>query len=459
MIRFSLFGLLVFGLTTRVAAQPLPTLRAADLSFLDEMEAAGAVYRDADGVPGDAMQILQRHGINAVRLRLWHTPPSGHDGLPEVLREAARVHALGLRLVLDLHYSDTWADPGQQTPPAAWRSLPDDALRDSVARYTARVLTALAAQGTRPDIVQIGNEITSGMLWDSGRVGGAFDTPTQWHRLAGLLTSAIAAVRQTVGDSTAVMIHIDRGGDAAGATWFFDHLRAENVPFDLIGLSYYPWWHGSLADLSRTLDTLAGRYGLPIFVAETAYPWTLSWFDNTTNIIGSTGQLQPGYPATPAGQAAFIAQVAAAVERTPGGVGVCYWAPDDVAAPGLGSPWENLALFSEHGTVLPAASALGGPAVTAVRSSQNPAVPTAAISPNPARDAVQVAYPTSSGECSRVVLYDALGRAVRQASGGCGAGVSEPTLSVAGLPSGVYTYVVFGARSGRLRQGRLMVRR
>ncbi|MFQ5572132.1 MAG: glycosyl hydrolase 53 family protein [Rhodothermales bacterium] len=453
--------ILLLGAAERGAAQPGPNpesfLRCVDVSFLDELEAAGAVYRDG-GAVDDALRIFQRHGINAVRLRLFHAPPSGQDGLPDALALAARAHALDFRIILDFHFSDTWADPGHQAKPAAWQALSYETLGDSVAAYTRSVLEAFEAQGTVPDIVQVGNEVTTGILWDEGRVGGAFDTPGQWGRFAELLQHAITGIRQAVGAASSVMIHVDRGGDPDGAAWFFDRLTAQGVSFDLIGLSYYPWWHGPLASFDETLDLLADRYRVPILVAETAYPWTLGWFDGETNIVGLPEQLHPGYPATPEGQAAFVHHVVATVEHTSSGLGkgVCYWSPDYVAAPGLGSPWENLALFDEGGEVLPAASALGGGLPTG-RVEPSLSSRETLVYPNPAASRVRIRYLVPEWECTRVVFYDGVGRVVAETSGGCGTGAVEVSQSVAGLAAGVYSYVVYGQHSGKMAQGRLAV--
>lgn len=335
-------------------------IRGADVSNLPQVETAGVVYLDG-GEPADCLTILKAHGVTTARLRLWHAPSDGHSGLDEALVLAARVRAAGLGLLLDLHYSDTWADPGHQTKPAAWASLPSAVLRDSVRAYTRDVLTAFGARDLAPAIVQLGNEITAGMLWDDGRVGGSFDTPAQWDNLTGLLRAAAAGVADAfpTGPRPEVMIHLDRGGDNAGARRFLDHLMSRGVAFDLIGLSYYPWWHGSPADLEANLADLAPRYGKGIIVIETAYPWTLGWFDDTHNPVGLPEQLLPGYPATPRGQGDFLTAVLAMVRATPGGHGrgVFWWEPEWIAAPGLGSPWENLTMFDGQGRALPALDA------------------------------------------------------------------------------------------------------
>ena len=229
-------------------------------------------------------------------------------------------------------------------------------LADSVRAYTRDVLTAFADRSATPAIVQIGNEITQGLLWDDGRVGAAFDRPDQWVHLGSLLQAAQAGIEEALpGDlRPEIMIHLDRGGDNAGARWFLDNLAAQAVNFDLIGLSFYPWWHGSLADLKANLEDLAVRYGKDLMVVETAYPWTLGWFDDTHNLVGLPGQLLPRFAPTPEGQRAFLAAVRDIVSQIPSGRGrgVFWWAPEWITSPGFGSAWENLALFDEVGNPL-----------------------------------------------------------------------------------------------------------
>jgi arabinogalactan endo-1,4-beta-galactosidase len=205
-------------------------------------------------------------------------------------------------------------------------------------------------------MVQIGNEITCGMLWNDGRVCERFDTPTQWDRLAELVESAIRGVNDGIGpkDSIKIIIHIDRGADSTGSRWFFDNLRAQGVDFDVIGLSYYPWWHGTLDEVSSNLNALVQRYDKDVMIVETAYPWTLAWFDDTHNIVGLSEHLLPGYPASVDGQRRFLIDLMGIVRTAPNGrgMGVFYWSPEYISAPTLGSPVENVTLFDFAGNLL-----------------------------------------------------------------------------------------------------------
>jgi arabinogalactan endo-1,4-beta-galactosidase len=201
-----------------------------------------------------------------------------------------------------------------------------------------------------PDYVQIGNEITPGMLWSDGRVGGSYENSTQWSQLAQLMTNAIQGVRDASGTNPpGIVVHIDRGGDWAATQWFFDRLSAENVPFDIIGLSYYPFWHGALSDLQTCANNAAARYQKPIIVAETAFP-----FSNSTNIYG--------IPATTNGQVQFVKQLAEVIKGVPGrlGAGVFWWAAEYQQLNGYSlAGFDRRSLFGTTGNVLPAAAALG----------------------------------------------------------------------------------------------------
>jgi arabinogalactan endo-1,4-beta-galactosidase len=363
-IRINIYILFIFVLTFQLYAQDnlkvslvkrSEFIKGVDLSVLLEIEEHGGIFKE-NGIPKDALQIFKDHVVNFIRLRLWHTPANGYDNLNRTLLMASRIKTLGLKFLLDLHYSDTWADPGQQTKPTAWQNLSFQSLKDSIYQYTHSVITALKNQNTLPDIVQIGNEITCGMLWNDGRVCDQFNTPQQWVQLAELINEGISGVSESLdpGDSIKIMIHIDRGGDNSGSQWFFDHLITLNVDFDIIGLSYYPWWQGTLSELEFNTDDLAQRYDKEIILVETAYPWTLDWYDNTHNIVGDPSQLLPGYPATVEGQTGFLSDLIELVRNIPDdkGSGLFYWAPEWISVPTLGSPWENVTLFDFTGELL-----------------------------------------------------------------------------------------------------------
>ncbi|GGW12636.1 arabinogalactan endo-beta-1,4-galactanase [Streptomyces capoamus] len=324
------------------------SIHGADVSSLAKSEAKGGVYRSSAGATGDALSILKSYGMNYARLKVWVDPADGFNDKAHVLAVAKRVKAQGMKLLVDFHYSDSWADPGRQNKPAAWVGHPYSQLKTDVYHHTYDVLHALKAQGTTADMVQVGNEINGGMLWSEG-------STSNWSRLAGLLDSGYDAVK-AVDPSTVVALHLAKGGDKAGTEWWFDNAVASGVRFDAIGLSYYGYWHGPLSDFQATLDDAAARYGKPVFVAETAYPFRLDSDDSLTNQIDTTGELVPGYPATVAGQTKWMNDVASIVEAVPNGRGLGVfsweatwtavdgngWDPADAAS---GNGWENQALF------------------------------------------------------------------------------------------------------------------
>ena len=290
-------------------------IAGADVSFLRDLESKGVVFKD-QGQPHPGLEILRHHGFNWVRLRIMNEPTTLPNGLAYTLAEAKAAKVLGFRLLLDFHYSDDWADPAHEKTPAAWSHLPHDQLVKEVFNFSRKVVTALREQGTMPDMVQVGNEITNGMLWPDGKL------PDRWPQFAELLTAGVRGVEAGKGDQPrpAIMIHIDQGGNQETSKWFFDNLIVNHVPFDVIGQSYYPWWQGSLRDLKNNLAFMADRYKKPIIIAETAYDWR----EGETFKNG-----KPPFPETPEGQAQFLAAVVKVVKETPNGLGkgVFWWEP------------------------------------------------------------------------------------------------------------------------------------
>ncbi|MBK6765471.1 MAG: glycosyl hydrolase 53 family protein [bacterium] len=258
----------------------------------------------------------------------------------------------------------TWADPAHQTKPAAWQSLTFAQLEDSIYSYTNSVVRKFHEAQALPDAIQIGNEIGAGLLWNSGRIGGAYETPQQWAQFTSLLKAAIAGVRDSLSPAEwpEIVLHHQAGGDAAACNWFFSQVETYDVPFDVIGVSYYPWWHGTLLDLEETITVLVANYGRRVDVVETAYPYMTGWCDDETNIIWTDTPLLPEYPATEAGQAAFVGALGALLMQTPnhGTPLLCAWEPAWIPAENFGSPWENTAWFDCSGNALDVFSQLPG---------------------------------------------------------------------------------------------------
>ncbi len=350
------------------ASMPITAIpdRGADLSFEPQEEAAGAHFTDA-GAPGSPLSILNDHGLNYVRLRLWINPPAGYSDLASDLRMARRIEAAGDKLYLDIHYSDFWADPQHQIIPAAWQGQDLPQLTNTVRSYTQSVIKAFAAQHTPVDMVSIGNEIRNGILWPVGQVDWSADTG--WDNLTTLLKAGVAGARTAnpAGHKLLVMLHFDEGGNNADSVRFYDHMVSAGVPFDVIGLSYYTFFHGPLTAMRSNVDDLATRYGKPIVVAESQYPWTLAAGDSTGNFVWNSSFVADGYPATPGGQVSFYNDLLSIVHQIPNhlGAGLFYWEPEWIPGvgwePGAGTPNDNLTLFSFNGQALPSVGLFEGP--------------------------------------------------------------------------------------------------
>ncbi|MEU8385682.1 arabinogalactan endo-1,4-beta-galactosidase [Streptosporangium sp. NPDC048865] len=345
-----------FDDVTFAAGSATLAVKGADVSSLPKSEAYGGRYHDAAGTRGDALAILAAAGADHVRLKVWVNPADGYNDKARVLAMAQRVKARGLRLLVDFHYSDTWADPGKQYKPAAWSGHTFAQLKAAVYGHTYDVLNALKAQGTTADMVQVGNEINDGMLWEEGR-------SSNFGNLAQLVNSGYSAVK-AVSPSTKVVLHLAEGGDNALFRWWFDSAAANGVNYDVIGVSYYPYWHGTLGAFQANINDIASRYGRPVLLAETAYPFTTGNDDSLGNII-TAATPYPGYPASPAGQSAMLRDVMSIVQAVPGGrgLGAVYWEPTwtavtgngwDPADPSSGNGWENQALFDFADRALPA---------------------------------------------------------------------------------------------------------
>lgn len=374
-----------------IAVEPVEDLRSdfimgADMSMLDQLERNGGRFYGLDGQRGDALQIVKDNGVNWIRLRLWHTPVNdgdvieggrtisrrgdpmggGNNDLATTVRLAKRTKALGLKFLLDLHYSDFWADPGKQNKPAAWRALKGAALEQEVYRYTAQVLQTLREAGAEPDMVQIGNELNGGFLWPDGKtwkekpdeqIGGD-------EGFVALMKQGIRAVRDADakrGVRTKIAVHLADGGKNELYRRVFDLFTKHGVDYDVIGLSFYVYYHGPIEDLRANADDISARYGKEVVVLETAYAYTTRDGDGWPNLFNADMQKSVGYKATVQGQASMVRDVIDAVAQVPGnrGLGVFYWEPDWTPVPragwrsGEGNGWDNQAMFDFDGKALP----------------------------------------------------------------------------------------------------------
>lgn len=376
-VRATALAAALIGLAQPVCAAPL--YFGADLSFAGQMTDCGARYRDTDGKIHDIYTIFKNHGANLIRFRLWtdgnHT---GYSDLLDVERGIRDAKALGMQVQLDFHYSDSWADAEHQIIPRAWADIAprvadgrpqaqptrarqlaqDRALADTLYQYTYYILTTLDRQGLMPDEVQVGNEINPEMLgYADWRIVpySKYNRPIDWQRDAMLVNAGIKAVRDAGAKSATkprVMLQIAHGGDVE--PWFAAATKAGITDFDMIGISYYAYHNATatMKDLGETIVRLRKTYpGKQVEVIETGYPWT-SDPDRLAHSNPNVNDLIPQYPATPEGQKAYLTDLARTVLQA-GGVGLNYWAPDQV--PNKCNVHGNTAysLFDLDGNVLP----------------------------------------------------------------------------------------------------------
>ena len=323
----------------------LDFISAVDISKYPEISNSNPIFYDLNGTQKDFLNILKENGVNTVRLKLWVNPINEHAGLNEVKQFSKTIKAYGFKTWLTLHYSDTWADPGHQKIPVQWQGVSFTQLKDSVYKYTEKIMNEL-----QPDYIQIGNEINSGFLHPYGHIS------TNFQQFKELLNVGITAVR-VQSKTTKIILHY---AGIEGSSWFFN--QVSDLGYDIIGVSYYPKWHGkSLENLKTNMQNLSETHNKKILIAETAYPFTLNWNDWTNNIVGLEEQLiLPEYPASIEGQRKFIHQIKKLTKEVAKGIGFCYWGAELIAWKGNqsidASPWENQALFDFDNKALPVLS-------------------------------------------------------------------------------------------------------
>lgn len=330
----------------------------ADLSYVNEMEACGVSYQENNAAK-DSYQIFVDHGCDLVRLRLWHTPSwydslnSGnrYGDLADVKKSILRAKTRGMKVLLDFHLSDDWADPGKQVVPAAWAGVVDNStiLKDSLYQYVYATLLELHQENLFPEMVQIGNETNRGILLSQATndAGWTLD----WNRNSILFNEAIRAVRavETIANQPVqIVLHL---ADPGAADWYVSNFIANGVlDFDIIGLSYYHQWHGAnspIAQVGTHIAQLKQAYGREVMVVEAGYPWTSLGNDNANNILNSSHAAYS--PLTPANQQAWLSDLSEVIQIN-GGLGLVYWEPAWVSSPcstrwGLGSHYENAGFF------------------------------------------------------------------------------------------------------------------
>ena len=341
----------------------------ADLSNVNNILDHDGTYQE-DGVT-NPYQIFADHGSNLVRLRIWHNPTwteeaYGTEGnqmyndLYDVEKSISEAKAQGMKVLLDFHYGDSWADPGKQPIPAAWADITDiDVLADSVYNYTYQTLTYLSGKGLIPEMVQIGNETNCGMLFTdaaSGFPSGNACDDGSWVNLGKIMNAGIEATREVeneAGLAIKIAVHV---ADPKNINSFTNSIinTAGVTDFDIIGFSYYPLWHTTVAldDLSNVISNARDVYNKEIMMVETAYPWTTDYDDVYNNSFGSETAVD-GYPYSETGQYDLLVKLTQEV-KDGGGIGIIYWEPAWISSNmkdlwGTGSSWENAALFDFDG--------------------------------------------------------------------------------------------------------------
>ena len=339
-------------LSTTVLAQKYV---GGDISMLPKYEEAKVVYKDKNGnTVSDVIAFFKQEGLNAMRVRLFVDPSQDND--KAVCQDLAYVKALGkrikdagLQLMLDFHYSDTWADPGKQWTPNAWKSLTNSQLYDKIYEYTKECLEQMVAAGATPDFIQTGNEISYGMLWGTKAAVGNNDTnrcytnssASNWNRFTTLLKNAGRACRE-VCPNAMIILHSERTPKPSVLTDFLDRMKSAAVDYDIIGLSYYPAYHGSLNTLETAIKTLENKnYGKDIMIVETGYSYAWALGNTTYNYTNT-------YPYTEEGQRQFTANLITTLNKHDSVKGLFWWWPEDNGNKNVTSGWWNAALYNHE---------------------------------------------------------------------------------------------------------------
>lgn len=363
-----------------------------DPSTYFEVLASGAKF-SSGGLPVDPLKLLKKQGVSELRIRVWKNPygPKGEPYLGGTCdysnyRKLAQLgQSLGYQIVLDPHFSDFWCDPGKQTMPKGWEKLSENALLAKLKEYCETLFAESRADGIIPSYIQLGNEITNGLLWPYGKLGEG-SPRKNYDKLATILKTIAAAAKLKLPESK-LIIHLERSGDNVIYREFFDQMERLHVPFDVIGMSYYPYWHGTMEAFLHNLDDVKQRYKKPIMIMETGYGFTMEDYlcspDGKSELVVNPefvkGMPSPlPYPLSPAGQKAFLSGLLKTAEDH-GVVGVFYWEPFWIPGPGVswssieglayigesGKPtrneWANQCLFDYEGRALPALSVFRTP--------------------------------------------------------------------------------------------------
>jgi arabinogalactan endo-1,4-beta-galactosidase len=351
MVRY-LTLIVIFLCFLTVSAQSY--LLGADLSFVPELESCGVQWKENNAAK-DVFAIFKDNGATTVRIRLWHSPQGNHSGFSDADTLIARAKKLGMNVILDFHYSDTWTDPSNQKCPAAWNGViaNNTQLADSLYNYTKSVLKRLKDKGRMPEFVQVGNETNGGMCFGGD---GKVTWPTDWTKMKLLFNAGIKAVRET-DPSCKIILHV---ADPKNAEWWVGELNKNGVTdYDILGISYYPVIHttNKIAAVGTIISNIRNTYKKDVLIVETSLPWSNSWDDNTTNMMNGAPDGY-GTDPTPEIQAKWLTDLSNKVKSS-GGLGVIYWEPEWIASGKAscpqafgGSTWENQTFFDFNNNLM-----------------------------------------------------------------------------------------------------------
>ena len=334
----------------KVENLPGDFIMGMDASCVPALEQGGVKYFDHDGTEKDVYQILSEHGINYIRVRIWNDPfdaaGNGYGGgncdLDNAIAIGKRATQYGMKLLVNFHYSDFWADPGKQMVPKAWAGMNIDEKTEAVYQYTKDSLQKLVDAGVDVGMVQVGNETNGALCGENSAEAGG------WKRIMQLISAGSKAVREVCPEAL-VAVHFANPENAGSYESYGKNLDYYQVDYDVFASSYYPYWHGTLENLSQVLTNIAETYGKKVMVAETSYAYTLEDTDFSGNTIGEGGNYTLNYPCTMQGQANLVRDVIDTVVNTTNGIGVFYWEGTWITAGG--SSWEeNAALWEKNGS-------------------------------------------------------------------------------------------------------------
>ena len=319
-----------------------------DASCVPSLENSGVKYYDHNGTEKDVYQILSENGINYIRVRIWNDPydanGNGYGGgncdLANAIAIGQRATKYGLKLLVNFHYSDFWADPGKQAVPKAWKDLDIDAKSEALYTYTKDCLEQLVAAGVDIGMVQVGNETNGALCGENG------SAPDGWKNITQLMKAGSRAVREVCPDAL-VAIHFTNPERVGSYENYGKQLQEHRVDYDVFASSYYPYWHGTLSNLTTELNKIADQYGKKVMVAETSYAYSTADTDYHGNTVGSGSST--GHPYTVQGQADQIRDVIQAVADMHSGIGVFYWEGTWISVGGS-SYQENAALWEKYGS-------------------------------------------------------------------------------------------------------------